>query len=344
MYAHHHQTHSQGSLSAAQIAQLSQYDRVGEYSSHHLRNTSALPSPSSFSDLRSLQQHAGAPPAQYARSHTPSLPGPQQSSSAGGYLRTRTQTPPTDGGNMPGAFGGSSVLSGGGVLRSYSASGGSSNVLSSSTGHGHLVSLKQPASPTLSSALVLAAQPSSPQQPPSQAHLMQLVPAAPQPSPPPQQHQQQPPPVIATAVPAPTTSSTTTTTTVTTAAPAMSVSPTINATPSPVPTSILLHIPLIPTPFRVALPPPNAPYVLTEKINALLSNPAIQDRISNALSVPKPNGWILVERVSAEYLQLRDLLGAIREGRLMTEGVVPWVCAGELVEGGVGYWCLGVCT
>ena len=86
------------------------------------------------------------------------------------------------------------------------------------------------------------------------------------------------------------------------------------------------------------------PYSLTDKINSLLMNQSIQERIHNALSVPKPNGWILVERVNTEYLQLRDLLGAIKEGRLMGEGVIPWVCAGELVEGGVGYWCLGVCT
>ena len=86
------------------------------------------------------------------------------------------------------------------------------------------------------------------------------------------------------------------------------------------------------------------PNALRDKINAMILNPNIQERIQNALSVPKRDGWILVERVNTEFLQLRDLLAAVKEGRLMTEGVIPWVCAGELVEGGVGYWCLGVCT
>lgn len=213
-------------------------------------------------------------------------------------------------------------------------------------GHGHLV-LKQQPSPqqTAQTALVLA-------QPPPQAPLQSaLVPlGAPQPppvalaqvAPPPppvQQQQPAPPPMIPQ-----TTQQTTTTTTTTTANPTASTVSTVTPVPIARPDTILIHIPLIPTPFRIAVAPGLRGETVTTRINGLLANPAIQERIVNALSVPRVDGWILVERVNSEYLQLRDLLSAVKEGRLMGEGVIPWVCAGDLVEGGVGYWCLGVCT
>lgn len=209
-------------------------------------------------------------------------------------------------------------------------------------GHGHLVPMKSAQTPppqTTSTAMVLAGH--------HQANAQSLVPAAPPPPPPPPPPQAPtlPPPVVVSATPPSTVQP-----------PAQSVSPapppseasavnTIKTAPSQTPLSntILIHIPLIPTPFRIAIDPAQ-PYALREKINALLVNPNIQERIQSALSVPKRDGWILVERVNTEFLQLRDLLAAVGTGRLMTEGVIPWVCAGELVEGGVGYWCLGVCT
>lgn len=214
-------------------------------------------------------------------------------------------------------------------------------------GHGHLVPLKSAQTPpqTTSTAMVIAGH--HQQQPPHQHQQLVL---APQPSAPVLAPQPTVAANIVTANPVPTSS----TPPAQAPAPVDSSSASIVAaappTQEPKSNTILIHIPLIPTPFRIAIDavaPKNGvavPYSLTDKINSLLMNQSIQERIHNALSVPKPNGWILVERVNTEFLQLRDLLGAIKEGRLMGEGVIPWVCAGELVEGGVGYWCLGVCT
>ncbi|KAF8474059.1 hypothetical protein BDZ91DRAFT_789630 [Kalaharituber pfeilii] len=215
---------------------------------------------------------------------------------------------------------------------------------SSALGHGHLVPLKSTTTPpqTTSTAMVLAGHHASQQQ--QQQHHQQLVPVSLAPPPPPVVAPQ-PTANIVNANPVPTTSSTPPIPS--TVAPPSEAANTVKPAPPSTPHSntILIHIPLIPTPFRIAIEgTSSAPYSLTDKINNLLMNQSIQERIQNALSVPKPNGWILVERVNTEFLQLRDLLGAIKDGRLMTDGVIPWVCAGELVEGGVGYWCLGVCT
>lgn len=345
-------THTQpGTLTASQIAmqqQLSQYDRVGEYRTSHSPASSQNPYP-----IPQYHQHSYTPPTSSSRPSSPHVPGgwgresPAPSAGGGGLKRLQTQTiyqaqaPPSP------------------QLRSShlftnEALNGHGGLHSSPIGHGHLVPMKSSGTPPLtnSTAMVIAGHHQQQQQPPMMHQ--QLVPVSLAPGPPPPVLAPQPmlQPNIVTANPAPTSST----------PPAQGQAPVDSSSASiiaaappaqePKSNTILIHIPLIPTPFRIAIDgvaiskngAPPAPYSLTQKINSLLMNQSIQDRIHNALSVPKPNDWILVERVNTEYLQLRDLLGAIKDGRLMGEGVIPWVCAGELVEGGVGYWCLGVCT
>ncbi|RPB29940.1 hypothetical protein L211DRAFT_844833 [Terfezia boudieri ATCC MYA-4762] len=341
-------THTQlpGQLSASQIAmqqQLAQYDRVGEYRTPHSQSFAS--------------QNPSYPIPQYQRTYTPpaSTSRPASPHISGGWGKESPrmrhaqlqpqpqpqslyQSPPSS------PLVQSRGLANEAIIRGVNAY---DQLLATPTGHGHLVPLKSAQTPpqTTSTAMVIAGH--HQQQPPHQHQQLVL---APQPSAPVLAPQPTVAANIVTANPVPTSS----TPPAQAPAPVDSSSASIVAaappTQEPKSNTILIHIPLIPTPFRIAIDavaPKNGvavPYSLTDKINSLLMNQSIQERIHNALSVPKPNGWILVERVNTEFLQLRDLLGAIKEGRLMGEGVIPWVCAGELVEGGVGYWCLGVCT
>lgn len=327
---YHTHTAQQATMAPSQLAmqQLAQYERVGEFRTH---------------------PHSPSPKLLPLRTYTPPSPSPRPSST-----------------HIPGSWVGREPPSvGGGVQRNqsirhsppspyiYDGINAYGYGYTSPTGHGHLVPMKSASTPPqqTSTAMVLAGHHQQQQTPPAHHH-QQLVPVslAPQ-APPPQVLTPQPsvPPNIVAANPLPTPS----TPPASSAGPVDSSTASVVAAPPPVQepksNTILIHIPLIPTPFRIAIDStskngPAPPYSLTDKVNNLLMNQSIQERIHNALSVPKPNGWILVERINTEYLQLRDLLSAIKDGRLMGDGVIPWVCAGELVEGGVGYWCLGVCT